>query len=76
MQDFFERRKLASKVQRIKPSLSKVKTAASQDLLFLKATASATKSRPGKVRGGMEGRRRGEGRSEGEREGMEEYVCM
>jgi hypothetical protein len=48
LQDFFERKKLAGKVQRIRPSLSKVKTAISQDLLFLKATASATKSKPGK----------------------------
>ena len=42
-QEFFERKRMASKVQRIKPSLSKVKAAVSQDLLFLRATTPAAK---------------------------------
>lgn len=49
LQDFFERKRLATKVQRLRPSLSKVKASVSQDLLFLKTTASVSKSKPSKA---------------------------
>ncbi len=46
--EFFERKRMANKVQRIKPSLSKMKAAVSQDLLFLRTNKTDHKPKRGK----------------------------